>query len=246
MVGVISDLETLVRYRRVPRSKRVADIVELRLDSIPGRLHDRSLELCRQLEADHAEVLVTIRLKAEGGDWGRNDHSRLGLFQRALDVASFVDVEESSTIVREVVREAHARGKKVVVSYHNHRSTPDLGRLVNMVRRCCAMKADIVKIATMINSTRDHLILHELLASRSQRALCVIGMGAMGISTRTYFPAIGSCLAYGYLDTPSAPGQLSCGQLREFLRLACRDFSENRRLKPGWREIPVGSPPRTR
>jgi len=48
----------------------------------------------------------------------------------------------------------------------------------------------------------------------------VIGMGEAWKQTRLSFPKLGSCLTYGYLDKPTAPGQESAAelvrQLREF------------------------------
>ena len=38
-------------------------------------------------------------------------------------------------------------------------------------------------------------------------------MGLLGPQTRVDFPKLGSCLTYGYLDTPVATGQVSAREL---------------------------------
>ena len=43
--------------------------------------------------------------------------------------------------------------------------------------------------------------------------VCVIGMGPKWTHTRVLFPKLGSCLAYGYLDHATAPGQMSAAEL---------------------------------
>lgn len=60
-----------------------------------------------------------------------------------------------------------------------------------------------------------------------------MGMGAHGHSLRIYLPAIGSILAYAYLDTPSATGQLSCDRMLELLRLQIPRFNEKYLIRSG-------------
>jgi 3-dehydroquinate dehydratase-1 len=69
----------------------------------------------------------------------------------------------------------------------------------------------------MAKNNDDIATLEKLLGSSLDVPLCVIGMGAFGTKTRITFPAHGSCLTYGYLDAPSAPGQLSAEMLSEQL-----------------------------
>jgi len=38
-------------------------------------------------------------------------------------------------------------------------------------------------------------------------------MGPLGPQTRIEFPKLGSCLTYGYLDQPVAPGQVPAREL---------------------------------
>jgi 3-dehydroquinate dehydratase-1 len=73
--------------------------------------------------------------------------------------------------------------------------------------------ASIVKVSTQVNCADDEDTLRFLLAQKWKRPLCLIGMGAKWAHTRVSFPKLGSCLTYGYLDKPAAPGQMSAAEL---------------------------------
>jgi 3-dehydroquinate dehydratase-1 len=75
----------------------------------------------------------------------------------------------------------------------------------------------IPKISTLIQGPQDIDTLKELLSKHKGRPICVIGMGADASETRVEFPALGSCLTYGYIDSSGAPGQLPAAILRERL-----------------------------
>jgi len=94
-----------------------------------------------------------------------------------------------------------------------------LHELLSKVREARNKGASIGKIATMVNSVKDISILSTLTVEAKKAALvCVIGMGTLGVSTRLSLPALGSSLSYGYLDKPSAPGQLPCSRIYQYLR----------------------------
>ena len=77
------------------------------------------------------------------------------------------------------------------------------------------------------NAASDIKTLEQLLAKKWEVPLCVIGMGPLGTSTRVSFACSGSCLTYGYVDTPSAPGQLSAQELVAQLRKLFPAFDED-------------------
>jgi len=55
------------------------------------------------------------------------------------------------------------------------------------------------------------------LTEKHSGPICVIGMGELGVKTRTEFPRRGSCLTYGYFESSAAPGQLPAATLMELL-----------------------------
>ena len=197
------------------------DMVEIRLDLI-GADTPGWLEECRSIEAAGVPVLVTLRLACEGGLWQNSDEDRIPLLASALQVVSCVDVEYHSPIRESLCALARQLGKPVIVSYHHFTMTPPIGELDDLVRHMGETPGVIPKISTMIQGRRDIAALKELLSKHQGRPICVIGMGPDASETRIEFPALGSCLTYGYLDSPSAPGQLPAAVLRERLRRAGR------------------------
>lgn len=196
------------------------DIVEVRLDQI-GQTEDW-LPLSREIEASGTPVILTPRVRSEGGKWPDDDKSRLHVIREGLTHLAAVDVEFKSDLMAQVCADAKASKKAVVVSFHDFDKTPPFEELKTIATKA-AKHGTIVKISAMVKSNEDIATLQKLLDCGLDVPVCVIGMGAFGTKTRVAFPAQGSCLTYGYLDTPSAPGQLSAEMLSEQLRsLAAR------------------------
>lgn len=187
-----------------------ADIVEVRYDRLPEC--SDWLARCAALQEEGRPVLLTARLATEGGNWMDDDHSRLELYTQALSRLAAVDVELRSAIRNEVAAEAKNLGKACIVSYHNFNLTPEAAELRAVIEQ--AQEAgSVVKVSTMIRSPADIGVLESLLAAPWKRPLCVIGMGEEWAATRLSFARLGSCLTYGYVDHPAAPGQLSAAEL---------------------------------
>jgi 3-dehydroquinate dehydratase-1 len=220
IVGVLSSIP-----KTLPASGFPSDLVEIRLDAIP--LQSDWLECGRAIQSRGWPVILTIRLQSEGGKWTRPDADRLPLFQQGLKYLSAVDVELESPIAASVSRAAKRLGKTCIVSYHNFELTPPLAKLAAVVSAAQPL-ASIVKISTMARRRQDVETLRSLLLRNGNVPLCVIGMGSLGTPTRVSFAALGSCLTYGYLDKPSAPGQLSAAQLAQRLRHHIQQNSTNR------------------
>jgi 3-dehydroquinate dehydratase-1 len=209
VVGTLSSLEAS------GAGDFAGDIVEVRLDktSRPANW----LERCQAIEAGGKPVLLTARLRSEGGDWEADDAPRLEIYRQALGGLAGVDVELSSVICRAVSGEAAKQQKACIVSYHHFRKTPSLEELCAIVENGQTI-GSIVKISTMINQESDAGVLESLLQRSWVKPLCVIGMGQAWSGTRISFAKLGSCLTYGYLDKPTAPGQMSAAELARQLR----------------------------
>jgi 3-dehydroquinate dehydratase-1 len=214
VVGTLSSL----RRKFPPRPGAPAcDLVEVRLD-LTGR-PPGWLVRCKAIQAAGWPVLLTIRLAAEGGAWNAADEQRLFLFENGLRELAGADVEWRSKIARPVATLAKELRKVCVISYHDFQKTPPRKELEGVIAQAQEW-ASIVKISTRLTSRKDEAVLRSLLAGKWKRPLCVIGMGAAWAHTRLSFPNLGSCLAYGYLDKPTAPGQWSAAQLTGKLRQA--------------------------
>jgi len=202
VVGTLSSL--------APKRKLCGDIVEVRLDKM-ARPNDW-LERCVALQSGGKPVLLTVRLRAEGGDWESDGEERLEIYRQGLRELAAVDVELSSVICREAAREATRLKKASVISFHDFEKTPPLRELGEIVKKAHAI-GSIAKVSTMIQQESDVEVLRALLRQRWEKPLCVIGMGRAWSKTRIEFATLGSCLTYGYIDRPTAPGQMSAAEL---------------------------------
>jgi 3-dehydroquinate dehydratase-1 len=200
-----------------PNGKLAGDIVEVRLDKMPPSAD--WLQHCAALQSAGTPVLLTIRLRSEGGDWEHDDDRRLEIYKQGLRELAAVDVELSSAISRPVAREAARLNKASVISFHDFEKTPPLRDLCAIVEKEHAL-GSIAKVSTMIKHGSDVDVLRALLRRQWQKPLCVIGMGRAWSNTRIEFTTLGSCLTYGYLDKPTAPGQISAAELVRRVRYA--------------------------
>jgi len=207
---VVGTLSSLAQPFPAPRQKVPCDVVEVRLDK--AGVAPNWLARCQEIEERGWPVIITLRLRNEGGAWAGGDARRLPIFEKALFELAGVDVEWRSKIAYPVAILAKRKRKVCVISYHDFEKTPPAEELEAIV--CEAQElASIVKISTRLNGAGDEDVLRALLAEKWKRPLCVIGMGSKWTHTRVLFPKLGSCLAYGYLDKPTAPGQMSAAEL---------------------------------
>ena len=231
LVGVASRPGAIARFAETEPGARVVDLVEARVDLYEPQTVAACASACARVEATGTPVLVTIRLAAEGGGWTRPDAERLPLYREAVAFASLVDVEAASPIARDVTALAHDAGRISVVSHHDFARTPSLAELERIVETCFAAGADVAKVATLVATAADRDALLALLARYGDR-LCVIGMGGPSAELRVELPARGSRLAYGYLDAPTAPGQISAADMDTRLRAASAAYAARRAAAP--------------
>lgn len=222
VVGTVCTFDSLARLKTF--TEKSFDIAELRLDEV-GTSHDW-LNECRLLKGSGRPVILTLRSATEGGKSHLANNERKAIIETALPVVSAIDVEFQSGLADSLYTQAKALGKALVSSYHNFQKTPSLDELSAIVLEA-KKQASVVKISTFVTSPVDLKTLEALLQKDWGVPICVIGMGPLGTSTRVSFPCSGSCLTYGYLDVPSAPGQLPARTLVEQLRKLLPAFNED-------------------
>ncbi|HUJ11745.1 MAG TPA: type I 3-dehydroquinate dehydratase [Verrucomicrobiae bacterium] len=209
IVGTVSQADTLTRL--AVGVERVCDIVEIRLDLI-GSTDPAWLDHAKRIEAQGFPVVVTIRTEGEGGQWTQADAARRSLFETVLKNLSAADIELRSPLLSEISALARQHKRALIVSFHDFTRTPPINELRQIAWKA-ATHGTVVKIATFTQTEADLAALRELLLEKSPASLCVLGMGPLGPRTRLEFPKFGSCLSYGYLDMPVAPGQVSAREL---------------------------------
>jgi len=191
------------------------DMLEVRLD-LTGLCKGEWINLCAAIQKQKMPVLLTLRHKREGGEWAGREAERLALYLAGLKSVSAVDVEITAHALGILAKAAHQRGVKVIGSFHDFHTTPDMARLHDLEVRSRKMGADVVKIATMVK-TSQHLARLFALPVCAKGPICILGMGALGGVSRIALPCVGSCLVYGSLGKVTAPGQLTCRALAKEL-----------------------------
>ncbi|MCC6546356.1 type I 3-dehydroquinate dehydratase [Candidatus Sumerlaeota bacterium] len=214
IVGAVASLRALGPVDQLPLD--AFDVVEIRLHQDDTK--DNSwTAIPRAFAQRRKPTLLTLRVKEEGGTW--DDATRKPVFAAGLPHVAAIDVELGSNILSDVVAMAREHGVTAIGSFHDFAGTPPLDQLLRLLRKAKDEKLDVLKVAAMVNGADDLWTLTSFLQeSQKEIPVCIIGMGQRGLSTRVFFPLIGSCLTYGYLGESTAPGQLSCVRMRELLK----------------------------
>ncbi|NOX97808.1 MAG: type I 3-dehydroquinate dehydratase [Nitrospirae bacterium] len=197
-----------------------ADILEVRVDlfkKVNLVSLKRDLQVIRQKVG--LPVIGTVRRKDEGGGRRYSERERLHLWKSLIPVIDAVDIElRSKRIIKEVVREARLRKRKILVSYHNLRETPRDEDLEELACRAKGVGGDIIKIAVRAKNKDEVVRLMTFTYHCLYQPLVSISLGRAGVISRILAPFFGSCLTYAYVDNPVVPGQLSVSQLKEKLK----------------------------
>src|SRR3990167_3701525 len=194
--------------KSISKAKRDgADLLELRIDCFKRRDTLYIQKTIKDIKAVNLPVIATIRSKAEGGKVAIIDNDRIGLFETILPFVDAVDIElSSSKILKDIINQAHRFNKKVLVSYHNFKNTPEQKQLEAIIKNSKKAGSDIVKIATFARNKKDIIRLASLTVSHEN--IITIAMGRLGVVSRLLLPMLGSLVTYSSVTKSSAPGQM--------------------------------------
>ena len=216
----IAAATTDAAIERMERAATLADLVELRIDRIPGADLERLLTACR------TPVIVTNRSRQEGGGFTGTEKERVERLKEAVRLgADYVDIETATDpALKSGLREAIiGTSAKLIVSWHDFSGTPPSEFLKAKLEECMSDGPAIVKIVTHADDASDCLRVLELIPYARQRGQTIIAfcMGRRGKISRITAPLLGSVIAYASLEPEeaSAPGQLTIHQMREISRL---------------------------
>lgn len=213
VVGVVSTPEGL--ERAAGNSSWPCDVIEIRLDLIGEDSCDWPVAALRLTKAGIG-TLLTVRHASEGGRWTGDEDGRLDCYMRGLPLVTGVDVELKSSILPDLVSQAKDK-VTIVGSFHNFRAMPDTATMQSVIKEGQAAGVDVVKIAAYASDKFELNRLSGILKKSAGANLCLMAMGPMGPDSRISLPLAGSCLTYGYLDKPNAPGQPSAAEIRDAL-----------------------------
>ncbi len=191
-----------------------ADILELRIDCFKNIEEENIIRSISAIKKMGLPVIATIRSKKEGGDRYISSSCRLQIFKAVMPFVDAVDVEISSSILDDVIRDAKAKKKRIILSYHNFKQTPLENRLERIIKKGKASGGGIIKIASFAKSKGDILRLLNFTFKHREKNIVTISLGKKGMISRVLFPFFGSLFTYAYLDKPFAPGQMDIKELK--------------------------------
>ncbi|MBR9698906.1 shikimate dehydrogenase [Candidatus Woesearchaeota archaeon] len=192
-----------------------ASLVEVRMDS----LMDAKPE-------DIKEIIAKKRKPVILACKGVEKKICLGLLKKGMEEgAEYIDLDldYGEKTIKEFIKTK--KDTKIIVSYHNNENVPE--NIQEIYEKIKKLKPDIIKIACTAVSLSDNIIILDLLKKSKADNIDMIAhcMGPKGQLSRILNVPFGSFLTYGYLNQPTAPGQISCDYLKKVYRVD--------RLKPG-------------
>ena len=114
-------MTTDAAIEKIERAAPLSDLVELRIDRIPGA------DLERLLAARRTPVIVTNRRREEGGGFTGTEGERVELLKEAVRLgADYVDIETATDPALKLrLRETTVgTSAKLIVSWHDFSGTP--------------------------------------------------------------------------------------------------------------------------
>lgn len=232
-VPVFSDTVEGLRAALLTAIDAGATLVEVRLD-LCGEITDDDVRTAMTNAPPSAQLLLTYRSVAQGGECEEEDEARLCRIDRLAPWFDLIDVEldtwRSSERHRELVRQALVEPgerplqseapsrRRLILSVHDFRGRPK--SMQNDLLECVETPAcDIVKIAWSARSVRDCLEAFEILRSCPKPAIAIC-MGAPGVVSRLLAPRYGAFATFASLDRQqiTAPGQLTISELKTTYR----------------------------
>lgn len=201
------------------------DIIEWRVDGFAAVENiGRTTEALRELRKTIGEIplIFTCRCINEGGfkeisPSARKDIIIAALKTGLLDIIDF-EISNGEEFINEVKEAVKLYGGKLILSYHNFKTTPDEEFIINKLKEASSLEADIAKIAVMPSNYRDVLnLLSATLKVRTEVLnipVITMAMGEIGSITRIAGGLFGSDVTFAIGREASAPGQIPLADLR--------------------------------
>jgi 3-dehydroquinate dehydratase-1 len=212
LVGVIAslaDLQFAVRMKQPP------DLFELRLDCLGDVIDQRE----RRMSNVKTPLIITARDPREGGINNLSLQQRRDLLLRFLPHAKYVDVElRSARALKPLLAQARKGNVRVILSFHDFKSTPTSRSLRAKAQRAKTLGADIFKVATRTDKPSELARLVDFITSDDLKLpVSAMGIGRLGAISRLLLARSGSVLNYASLQRSVVEGQLPIDLLRSSL-----------------------------
>jgi 3-dehydroquinate dehydratase type I len=207
---------------RMEEGFRQVGLLELRIDGL------QKINLKKLLAHKNGEILVTNRVKEEGGAFAGPEEERVGFLMEAVALgADYVDLEARTDRpylikLREKIDalQGHTRW---IVSTHYFDGTPSLEALKKKVDEGAGAGADIIKVVSLARTMEDNLKVFRLIpyARKMGKPIITFCMGEKGKISRILAPLLGALWTYAALaeGQESAPGQMTVGEMKQMFRM---------------------------
>ncbi len=222
VVGTVSDPRSLTREALDPCFTAGLAAVELRADLLlaapDGALgREQLLEHVRELADAGRPVIVTARIKAQGGVFDGGEEERLDLLQDAVRAgARLVDAEWGT----EVARRLADQRAPLILSAHHFDDMPPRPELDRLADAMSAVRPRAIKVVPTAARLADSVTMLEWVAGAPKDGPPRIGfaMGPAGVPSRILTLSRGGQLAYAGIGAAAAPGQLPAHELLAIYR----------------------------
>lgn len=198
----------------------LADVLEIRLDALKVPEFTPFMGLL-----PNVQLLFTCRPEWEGGGFRGSEEARIELLAAAATGAAYVDIElrTAEGLRTSLIKRARQSGAKVIVSWHDFKTTASRQALESILQEQCRSGADLGKIVTTPRDFRDVLRLMSLqeLAAEIGFPLCAFCMGEIGAISRIATLELGGAMTYAAPNggRATAPGQLPVASMRRIQEL---------------------------
>lgn len=178
-------------------------------------------------------LLFTYRWREEGGQASLDPRKLLRIRRDVVkqNLAEIMDLEmhwfrnaqkeENLDTYFHLMKEAKEQGMKVLLSWHDFSMTPDEESLLGILRTQEKLGADIAKIAVHAVTEADlKRLMHVSRCAGETLEIphIALSMGDQGAQSRYDRKKSMTCITFAPVHQPSAPGQLSLGELNEKLK----------------------------
>jgi len=204
--------------------KQPPDLFELRLDCLCPIGKDLEKKFSRlsaegrTRRGERTPLIITARDPREGGMGNLSLQERRDLLLRFLSHAKYVDVElRSARALKPLLAQARKRNVRLILSFHDFKSTPTSRSLRAKAQAAKALGADIFKVATRTDKPSELARLVDFISDDLKLPVSAMGIAKLGAISRLLLARSGSVLNYGSLRRSVVEGQLPIDLLRSAL-----------------------------
>ncbi len=193
--------------------------LEFRLDYL--EYPEQGIDVLKRVLAAWPDVsiLATCRRHQNHGRFNGSVEEQLRLLELAIEAGALaIDVEiETAEVAAEHVSRIRNH-TRLVVSYHNFETTPNLDQVL---RRMMRIPADAYKVVSTARKQTDNARVLALARSHPRVPLIVLAMGEVGFPTRVLSTASGGLYSYAapLAAEGTAAGQVTARVLRHLYRI---------------------------